>query len=505
MTASPAPPAPPAEGVPAVLTLGTARLTAGLESHTRLDYLTHRVLHGDLPTLSADDLITLAGLGSLRGRGGAGFPFARKLRAVQTSMERRQSPARVVVNATEGEPGSAKDKMLVTRAPHLILDGAEAVARALDAPEVVIGLADHVPRGMDVDPVERSLRDAVGERGSSIRFRVVRMPHRFISGQAGSLIQGINGRSPIPPGTKQRASESGVGGLPTLLSNAETYAQLALLAIGGADQYSSVGSYDDPGTVLLTVGGAGTKHPVVVEAPAGTRLTDVLHSCAGIPVQAVLVGGYHGAWLGPEAVAKARLSRSGMEAVGGTLGAGIILPIGETTCPLGESARVLRYLAGEIAGQCGPCIRGLPALADAFTALIGGEGDVEAVRRAAGIGAKKGACAHPDGSAVFARTALEVFADDIAVHSMTGSCSRPVRGELPMPDEPNDGQAKLLIDWSRCDGHGLCAELLPDLIHLDQNGYPELTTIPVPDSLEQEAELSIRMCPALALRMESAS
>lgn len=286
------------------LTLGTPRLTAGLDQHHRVDHTAHRELHGPLPQLGADDLITLAGLGSLRGRGGAGFPFARKVRAVQTSVLRRDSTARVVVNGTEGEPGSVKDRMLLTRAPHLVLDGAELAARALGSPEVVIGVADEGARA--ADPVLDSLRSAVDERGSGTVFRVVRMPDRFVSGQAGALVQGINGRVPLPPGTPRRTSESGVAGLPTLLSNAETYAQLAVLAIGGADRYAQEGCASQPGTVLLSVSG-----DTVVETAAGTRLSRLLSACGLSSARAVLVGGYHGAWLSGEEMSRARLSRDG--------------------------------------------------------------------------------------------------------------------------------------------------------------------------------------------------
>ncbi|GAB3702188.1 NADH-quinone oxidoreductase subunit NuoF family protein [Nocardiopsis oceani] len=476
------------------MTIGAPRLTAGLDEHQRIDHDTHLALHGPLPRMAADDLITLAGLGNLRGRGGAGFPFARKVRAVQNSVERHRSVARVVVNGTEGEPGSAKDQMLLSRAPHVVLDGAELAARALGAPEVVIGIAD---RGGD-DPVPESLRSAVQERRSDTGIRVVRMPHRFVSGQAGALVEGINGRVPLPPGTPRRTSERGVAGLPTLLSNAETFAQMAVLAIGGADRYEAEGCANQPGTLLLTLGG-----DTVVETPAGTRLARLLDTCGMSSARAVLVGGYHGSWLSPETIHRVRLSRAGLSEVGGTLGAGIILPLTGDTCPLGEVARVLRYLSRESAGQCGPCVRGMPALTDSFLQLINGDGNPEDVLVAAGVGEGKGACAHPDGSAVFARSALQVFSEDLGTHSLTGGCTRPVRGELPLPQEPDEAHSRLVLDWSRCDGHGLCAELLPGVVQLDRNGFPEDPDLPVPGPLEADAELSVRMCPALALRLRT--
>ncbi|WP_017540786.1 NADH-quinone oxidoreductase subunit NuoF family protein [Nocardiopsis halophila] len=476
----------------AVRTLGPARLTAGLEDGARLALAAHRALHPEPPRLRADDLVALAGLGDLRGRGGAHFPLARKLAAVLRAVARRGGRTRVVVNAAEGEPGSLKDRTLLALAPHLVLDGAELAASALDAPEVVVGTAGE-------GAAERSLLDAIAERGPGPAVRVVRLPERFLSGEGGALVRGINGRTPIPPGVKGRASDAGVDGLPTLLSNAETFAQLAVLAALGADRFGVVGAPGEPGTLLLTVGGAAGA-PAVVEAPLGTPLGEVLQACGAGAGRGVLVGGYHGAWLAPRDAAGTELSRAGLEQRGGALGAGVVLPLGPDACPLAETARVLRYLAEENARQCGPCVRGLPRLARAFTDLAEGEGTPEAVAEAAAVGAGRGACAHPDGAARLAVSALGAFRDDIAVHAVTGSCRPGAHGVLPLPGG-TAAQARLAVDWSRCDAHGLCAHLAPGLIRLDRHGYPESPEITVPDRFEAEAAKAADMCPALALRL----
>jgi len=98
----------------------------------------------------------------------------------------------------------------------------------------------------------------------------------------------------VPPGRKVRASERGVGGQPTLLSNAETYAQLAVLAMLGPAGYATAGTRDEPGTTLLSVGGCAAR-PAVVEVPLGA----VLDICEAGPAAGVLVGGYHGMWRRP--------------------------------------------------------------------------------------------------------------------------------------------------------------------------------------------------------------
>ena len=118
---------------PAIMRIGAARLTAGLDRMPRLDLEAHRDIFGPLPRLSAEELISMAEQVDLRGQGGAAFPFARKLSAVIQNAEANDCPTVVVVNATEGEPGSSKDKMLMIRSPYLILSGAALVAEAIGA------------------------------------------------------------------------------------------------------------------------------------------------------------------------------------------------------------------------------------------------------------------------------------------------------------------------------------------------------------------------------------
>ncbi|MEU5527042.1 NADH-ubiquinone oxidoreductase-F iron-sulfur binding region domain-containing protein [Micromonospora chersina] len=482
--------------VPPVACVGEPRLTAGFAEFGRLDLLAHEEVHGPIGPVEPAALLRLAEAIDLKGKGGAGFPFARKLRAVLESCERQDLSAVVVVNATEGEPASWKDKVLLTRAPHLVLDGAALAAYALDADEIVIGVAD--------DDVGRpSLTEALQERRMPVPTTIVTVPHRFISGEGGALVNGINGLPHIPPGTKKRSSDSGVNGLPTLLSNAETYAQLAVAARIGPYEYAALGTDDEPGTVLLTVTGAA-KRPAVVECAAGTPLREILELCEVPDGPGILMGGYHGKWITPEAAARAEVSRKGLVAVGGTLGAGIILPLSRDTCPLGEAAQVVRYLAGESAGQCGPCKMGLPDLARAVDLAVSGSAPIEVVRAAAGDVKGRGACSHPDGTARFALSAMEVFAEDLRLHATGEGCGKRVKGLMGLPGAPDGNPQKLTLDWSRCDGHGLCAHVVPDFIRLDGNGYPAFPATPVPTWLRQGALKAVKVCPELALRLVKA-
>ncbi|GAB3483989.1 NADH-ubiquinone oxidoreductase-F iron-sulfur binding region domain-containing protein [Nocardiopsis coralliicola] len=500
------PSAPASAASVPLLRIGPPGLTAGLAAvpgpspaprqpagAERLGWEAHRAVHRRPAPLAAGEPAALAELAGLRGRGGAGFPLARKIAAAARAAERRGTGCRIVVNAAEGEPGSAKDRLLLSRAPHLVLDGAELAAGALSAPEIVVAVA-----GDGAGPAERSLLAAAAERPAAPPVRIVRLPERFLSGESGAVVSGVNGRAPLPPGVQRRAAEAGVDGLPTLLSNAETFAQLARLAAVGADRFAAVGAPGEPGTALFTVGGA-VQRPVVVDAPLGTGPAALLARCGADAGRGVLVGGYHGAWLAPGAVAQARLSRQGLAPFGAAPGAGIVLPLGPNACPLAETARVLHYLAGESAGQCGPCIRGLPELARAFDALVAGAGTAGAVGAAAAVGAGRGACAHPDGAGRLAASALRAFPDEVARHAAGAGCTAPP-GVLPLPGSAPP-TARLTVDWSRCSAHGLCAQLAPSLVQLDRHGYPGSPSTPVPDGVAAAAARAVAMCPALALRV----
>ncbi|GAA2099833.1 ferredoxin [Actinomadura alba] len=469
---------------PMVTHVDAPRLTLGFDRFERLDLDRHRAVHGRLYEPRLSKLMAMADQVDLRGRGGAAFPFARKLRAVGRHMT--TGDIAVVVNAAEGEPGSLKDHVLLTRAPHLVLDGAVIAAHALESREIIIAVAGK-------GPALRSIRAAIAER--KLPVRLVELTERFISGESGAVVRAVNGETPVPPGVKVRTADFGVDGRPTLLSNTETFAQLAVLSSLGADLYAGVGTSTEPGTVLLTVGGS-----TVVETPIGTPLGTVLERCGTTAGQGVLVGGYHGGWLTPAVATHVPVSRAGLTAAGGTLGAGIVLPLSPGTCPLGEVTRITSYLAAESAGQCGPCRLGLPDVVRALNALADGSGGPEGVRRAASIGRGRGACSHPDGTARFALSAIEVFEQDLTVHEVRGGCGLPVRGFLPLP-MIEGGDGRLAVDWTRCDGHGLCAHLVPEIIRLDRNGYPIVLNTGIPPWVESNARRAVAMCPALALRL----
>lgn len=372
---------------------------AGLSAH-RQTWPEPRVLYGK-------QLLDLLHHAEIRGRGGAGFPFARKLQTALESGKRRA----VVVNASEGEPGSAKDSALILTAPHLVLDGAEIVARATNVKTINIMVPSERPA------VRPALERAIAERSETYKYQVSETEGTFVSGQARAVIEAIEGRANLPVTSWQPDAVKGLRGRPTVLSNAETFAQVATLVALGPERYAAEGTREEPGTTLLTVAGDGPGG-VVMEVPLGTPLAEVLQLCGYQPDVTVLMGGYFGAWLPPQEVAVRELSRADMAAGGASLGAGIILPLDRDACPVVLTARIVEYLAGQSARRCGPCKNGLPALAEAV-ALLADRGATTATRRMVQLAEMvegRGSCAHPDGTIRLVRSMLKAFPDEVLAH-----------------------------------------------------------------------------------------
>lgn len=379
----------------------------------------HRDQHGDLPP-SGSRLVDEIAAAGLRGRGGAAFPLSRKLDAVRRG---RRTPV-VVVNGCEGEPMSSKDRLLLSALPHLVLDGAIAVARAIGADEVIVAVDELNPRAQDT--VAWALRQRPEIRRGRLRADVAAIPGGYVSGQESALVQWLNQGPAKPTPPTPRVTERGISRRPTLVSNAETLAHVALIARHGAQWFREVGTHEDPGSTLVTLSGA-VERPGVYEVSHGATVSSLVTAAGGLTERsrAFLVGGYSGAWLDMSQARQARLSRAGLAPFSTRLGAGIVVALPERSCPVAEATRVAGWLADHSSGQCGPCVNGLTAIADALAGVRRGDGGPAGlpwIARWCQQVTGRGACAHPDGAAGFVSSALRVFADELTDHAQHGPC-----------------------------------------------------------------------------------
>ncbi|GAA2058738.1 hypothetical protein GCM10009722_17820 [Williamsia deligens] len=380
------------------------------------DLATHAQTHGARGH-SGPALIDEIAAAGLTGRGGAAFPVADKMAVARDAMTRGRA-AVVIANGAEGEPLSRKDAVLLAQAPHLVLDGLSAVAAAVGATDTYICVPDS-----SVAAVESVVRQRVDAGWDVAVPQVVAAPDRFVAGETTAVVDRIAGGPGLPADRRVPTAVSGLRGRPTVVHNVETLAHIAVIARHGAAWFRDRGTDAESGSMLVTVSSdRGIRG--VAECDLGAPLAAFVEPGA----HAVLVGGYHGTWIAGGEVDSLALSARSLRAVGAAPGAGIVHSLSPGTCGLEATAEIVDHLAGQSAGQCGPCMFGLPALAQAFRALSAGGGPESAdrVARLASTVDGRGACAHPDGTARLVRSALRVFADDIAAHAR-GRC-RSTRG-----------------------------------------------------------------------------
>jgi NADH:ubiquinone oxidoreductase subunit F (NADH-binding) len=401
-----------------------SRLTVGWhESGHPASLAEHDRRYGELPPRHDGaarhrlvDEVTAAGL---TGRGGGGFPTGTKMRAVA----QRHRSGVLVANGMESEPASKKDQALMARAPHLVLDGIELAAAAVGADAAYLCLPRHRAWLADI------VRAAVGERQRAglddVQVEVAELPHAYVSSEETSLVHWLNGGEARPTMTPPRPFERGVRRRPTLVDNVETLAHVALIARYGPDWFREAGLADAPGTMLATVSGV-VADPGIYEIAAGTPVGEVLAAArAAAGVEAVLLGGYFGTWHPVDQIAGLPFTAAGLRRAGGAPGAGVIFALPPGSCGLAEAARVLGFLADQSARQCGPCMFGLPAVAQDLAQLAAGRPGGDPLdrlqRRFAQIDGR-GACRHPDGAIRMAASALRTFAADAHAHSRHRPC-----------------------------------------------------------------------------------
>ncbi|HEY5343355.1 MAG TPA: NADH-ubiquinone oxidoreductase-F iron-sulfur binding region domain-containing protein [Solirubrobacteraceae bacterium] len=419
------------------------RLLGGIPDQGHMRLGEHLEIHGELPTghgrrhkrRDGAGLLESIEEAGLRGRGGAAFPAATKMRAV--AKERRR--AIVVANGAEGEPASLKDKLLLEALPHLVLDGGSLAVAAVGASELIVC----VPRSANAarDSLTQALRERERERYDSVAVRVELMPDRYLAGQESALVSHLNRGPGVPTLTPPMPFERGVQKRPTLINNVETLAHIALIARYGSDWFRELGTPGEPGSTLLTLSGA-IEYPGVYEIESGAPLGDLIEAAGGArsEIKALLLGGYSGTWLPGLLSHTLPLSAERLAPYSAGLGPGIVLALSGDACGVSETARVTRWLSEETAGQCGPCVQGLNAIASAVEELQAGtaaSGTEQRIARWASMVQGRGACAHPDGAVRFVASALNVFAEEFAEHARHGpcpACARP--SELPLPEHP---------------------------------------------------------------------
>ncbi len=364
--------------------------------------------NGYRPLASADDLLAEVDRSGLLGRGGAAFPLAVKLRTVRDN-GRAAGGAVVVANGEEGEPASVKDRWLLRNRPHLVLDGLRLASAIVGADRACVYVSD--PESA------RSVEDAVcDDLGVAVSVRLV--DPGYVAGEETAAVRALNGGPAKPTDKPPRPFQEGVGGLPTLVSNVETLANLPYLQEHGAAAFRAQGTPLSPGTFLMTITGAG-RPPGLYEIPHGLPFTELLalHGISPDHVKGVLMGGYFAGLLNRD-VLDATLDHETLRRLGSGLGAGAITVLTDD-CAVAVAASVLAYFDRENAGQCGSCFNGTAAMAAVAGALRDGVAtseDVTRLRRWSVMLRGRGACATLDAACNMAASLLGQFPHAVDRH-----------------------------------------------------------------------------------------
>ncbi|MFJ5549382.1 NADH-ubiquinone oxidoreductase-F iron-sulfur binding region domain-containing protein [Streptomyces sp. NPDC093225] len=360
-------------------------------------------VHGPDP----EELLGHLAAAGLRGRGGAGFPAARKLRAVRDAAGAGPAPV-VVANGEEGEPGSVKDRWLLRARPGLVLDGLVQAARITRAARGYVYVSDP-------DAADR-VRDALTRHPTPLPVGIVLTAPGYVAGEESAVVRRIEGGPALPTAKPPRPYEQGVGGAPTLVANVETLARIAAVA-ARPDLRDAIA-----GSTLLTLSG-GAAPALLTEVPYGVPLRE-LAAAQGVPdAWGALVGGLFGGLVGRTGL-DLPLEPEALRAAGTAVGCGALRFLGPEECPVALAAEAARYLAAESSRQCGVCVSGTAAIADALRGLTLGDAPADLRERlhrwSTGLRGR-GACGLPSAAAQLAGTVATAFPAALDTH-VQGAC-----------------------------------------------------------------------------------
>ena len=394
-----------------------------------------------------------------------------------------------------------------------MLDGAQLAAQAVGADELIVCVCETARTSVETSA--HAIAERRGMPSDCARMHLTAVPGSYVAGQEAALVNHLNGGPAIPTFTPPMVFEQGVRRRPTLVANAETLAHVALIARHGPEWFRQLGTPSQPGSALVTLSGA-LAHPGVYEIEHGASLRSLIDAAGGTLTspRALLVGGYGGSWIGGEYLRGVALSDEHLAPHGASLGAGVVLLLSHDACPVAETARVARWLAGTERRA----VRTVRARAGLDRRL--GRRD----RRRTCPGEHHPAHRAPGRARAPSRRLRPSRRDRAVRHQRARRVrarvrrprpARALRGMRPSgraaaarPSPRRDAHTRtgvaamsqrVRVNPIACEAHGMCAELLPERITLDDWGYPIVDSEPLPPALLDHARRAAQACPTFAL------
>jgi NADH-quinone oxidoreductase subunit F len=383
--------------------------------------------------MEPDDIIAEVKQSGLRGRGGAGFPTGMKW---DFASRDRKFPKYLVCNADEGEPGTFKDRPILEKNPHLLIEGMIISAYALKCGKGYIYLRGEYPHAKVV--LEGAIAEArdkgfLGEdilgKGFGFDLVVHQGAGAYICGEETALIDSLEGRRGQPRIKPPFPVNAGAWGMPTIVNNVETLANIPYIIEVGGEGYSKIGNPECPGPKLYSIS-CCVERPGVYELPMGTPLREIIYDHAGgirggRSLKAVIPGGISTPVLPPDKI-DCPMDFVNLPKYGSMLGSGAIMVFDETVCMVKVCWRALKFFEHESCGKCTPCREGtgwLRNILERIESGTGRKGDIELLQDVAESISGKTFCPLGDGAAGVVLSFLKVFGDEFEYHIKNRRCT----------------------------------------------------------------------------------
>ncbi len=372
--------------------------------------------------MGPDEVIAVVERARVRGRGGAGFPLADKLRAVRAAAAGGQ--AFVVANAYDADPDSPLSRTLLERRPELVIDGIAIAARTVGAAQTYLYMHPEAAEARtSAEGAIARRADELAKAGVSIEIAIG--PGGFMGGEESAMLAVLESRRAMARQRPPFPAEQGLRLRPTLVSCAETLAPLPLIVRDGPEAFRIAGTSASRGTKLVSVTGA-VGQPGVYEVNFGSTLGEIIQVAGGVTgtLKAIHVGGPTGGLLNASRV-DARLDYEDLKALGTHVGSGQIRVIPEGTCIVNEAARLFAYLSKETCALCVPCRVGTKRVGGILEGIYSNVGRDDDLPWLAELGdhlADFSLCGFGITSASILRTTMNEFADDYRAHIQDRTC-----------------------------------------------------------------------------------
>ncbi len=409
------------------------------------------IIHG---AKTPDEVIEIVFASGLRGRGGAGFSTGQKWKF----LAKNDKPRYLVINADESEPGTFKDKLLIDRDPHGLIEGIILAAYAIKAQHSYIYIRGEFAFGAKM--LQKAVDEAYaagllgkGVMGSQMEIHVTvhRGAGAYICGEETGLISSLEGGRGHPKIKPPFPAVEGAWGCPTIVNNVETLFTLPYILKNGADWFRSFGTAKSPGTKLFSISGHVLR-PGNYELPLGVPLKELIYDIAGgIPngkkLKAVCPGGSSSPFLTADEVLAdgdklIRLDFESLQAAGSMLGSGAIVVMDETTCMVDVCWNILRFYAHESCGQCTPCREGtgwIAKMAGRFEKGGGDASEIDMLDEVAWSMVGRTICVLADAAAMPARSIVKKWRSEFEAHAAGHAC--PLQHHKPPKHNKSGHQA----------------------------------------------------------------